>query len=304
MKAPNALIFDTGNALFAGPGVSDEKQKARASFVMATMAKLGTRAMAVGHRDLAAGSEFLLAEAKKSGLTLLSANLTEGEKHPFAGSLVVPLPNGLKVALVGLTAVGPVPGAKALTALATADALDAELKKVGKRDLTVVLAATSYADAQQLATQFKGRVDLIVQSGEFRGTVPPQNIDSVYVLASGQKGQAVGKVELNLDGTGPFVDVGLSDRAKQQVAFLDSQLRTLDERVKAAQDPSAKADLARLVADMKARRDEQQKAVDAPVAKGTRTLKNEWLVLGSDVKDDEALKAEVLKIDPAYSGSH
>ena len=39
-------------------------------------------------------------------------------------------------------------------------------------------------------------------------------------------------------------------------------------------------------------------------AAGARTLKLDWLLLGADIKDDEAIKAEVLKVEPTYSGLH
>ena len=302
MKGPT-LIVDSGNALFANPGTSDEVLKKRASFVLSMMGRLGTKAMAVGQRDLSAGAEFLKATAKAAGVQVLSANLLEGDKPVFPASTILTV-GTVKVALIGLTAPGLVPGFAELKGAPTLDAVEAELKKLGKRDVTVVLAATSYADAQQLATQLKGRVDLVIQSGEFRGTVPPQNFEPTYVLASGQKGQAISKLELSLDGAGPILDRGQGDTAKQQLEFIDGQLANLGDRLKLAKEPAPRADLERLIAEMKTRRAEQQKKVDAPVAKGARSLKNEWVILGKDVADDAAIKAEVLKIDPAYSGAH
>jgi len=277
--------------------------KKRASFVLATMGRLGTKAMAAGQRDLSAGAEFLKTSAKAAGVQVLSANLLEADKPVFPASTILSVGN-VKVALIGLTTPGLVPGFAELKGAPTLEAVEAELKKLGKRDLTVLLAATSYADAQELATQLKGRVDLVLQSGEFRGTVPPQNFEPTFVLASGQKGQAIAKLELSLDGTGPILDRGQSEAAKQQLEFIDAQISNLDARLKLAKEPAPKADLERLINEMKGRRAEQQKKVDAPVAKGVRSLKNEWLVLGKDVADDPAIKAEVLKIDPAYSGAH
>ncbi len=267
------------------------------------MAKLGTKAMAAGQRDLSAGAEFLKAEAKKDGIAVLSANLRSGGTPVFEGSMVVTV-GGVKVGLIGVTTPGPVPAFVNLVGEPTLDAVKAELKRLPKRDLTVVLAASSYADAQQLAGALKGQVDLILQSGEFRGTVPPQSFDGVYVMASGQKGQSVVKVLLTLDGSGPLIDRGQADLARQQLDFLDGQLKTLDERLKLAKDEAAKGDLAKMVTEMKARRAEQEKIVSAPEMKGARSLKNEFVVLNSGVTDDAALKAEVLKIDPAYSGTH
>ncbi len=297
-------MVDVGNALFANVGPTDDAAlKARAHFVLTTMGTLGTKVMPAGFRDLSAGAEFLKTEAKAAGVTVLSANLVDGEKPVFAGSTIVSV-GGAKIAFIGLTGPSQVPGYPTLKGLPTLEAVTAELKKLGKRDLTVVLAASSYADAQQLATGLKGKVDVIIESGEFRGTVPPQNFEPVYVLASGQKGQSVAKLELNLEGSGPILDVGLAQLAKQQVEFIDAQLTSLEARVKAAQDAEGKAALAAMIKDVKVRRAEQAKKAGAPLVKGARSLKNEWLVLGKDVADDAALKAEVLKIDPAYSGTH
>ncbi len=277
--------------------------KTRARFVLSTMAKLGTKVMAAGPRDLSAGAGFLKTEAKKAGIVVLSANLREGDAPVFDGSATLTV-NGVKVALIGLTNPGPQPAFATLTATPTLEAVKTELAKLPRRDLTVILAATSYADAQMLATELKGRVDVVIQSGEFRGTQPPQNFDPVYVLASGQKGQSVAKLELALDGTGPIVDRGQSDLAKQQLDFIDLQLRSLGDRLKLATDTQAMADLKRMIDEMKVRRDEQAATANAPIAKGARSLKQEWIVLDSKVADDAALKAEVLKIDPAYSGTH
>ena len=53
---------------------------------------------------------------------------------------------------------------------------------------------------------------------------------------------------------------------------------------------------------------QRQKEVSASLAKKAaptaKTVKLEWIVLDQNVADDPRLKAEVLKIDPSYSGSH
>jgi hypothetical protein len=79
-------------------------------------------------------------------------------------------------------------------------------------------------------------------------------------------------------------------------------VKAVDERLAKATDADSKKQLAVLRNDMKARRDEQAKKVKQVL--GSRTLKLEWMPLGPDVPDDEALKQQVLKIEPTYSGSH
>ena len=299
------LVFDAGNALFANPGTSNEVLKGRASFVMSVMGALGTKVMAAGHRDLSAGAAFLREEAAKAQVTVLSANLREKGEPVFVGSQIV-LAGTVKVAFVGVTAAGPVPGFADLTGEPVVEAARREVAKLAghKRDLTVLLVASSYQEAQTLAAGLKGQVDLVVVSGEFRGMVAPQNFDGTFVLGSGQKGQSIAKVELMLGGSGPLIDLGEAERAKEQASFVASQIKALDERMKLATGEPGKADLTRMIAEMKARQAGYEKVVKAPATKGARWLKNEWVELSSAMKDDEQLKAQVLKIDPAYSGSH
>lgn len=299
------LVFDAGNALFANPGTSNEALKTRASFVMSTMGSLGTTLMVAGHRDLSAGAAFLRDEAAKAKVTVLSANLREKGAAVFEGSQIVTA-GAVKVAFVGVTAPGAVPAFAELIGEPLVDAAKREVAKIAaqKRDLTVLLVASSYRDAQALAVELKGQVDLVIVSGEFRGTVATQNFDGTFVLGSGQKGQSIAKVDLVLGGSGPLLDRGEAGRAKEQASFVTNQLTALGQRLKLATDEAAKADLKRMIADMKTRRAGYETIIKAPLAKGARSLENEWVVLNSAVHDDEQLKAKVLSVDPAYSGPH
>jgi 2',3'-cyclic-nucleotide 2'-phosphodiesterase (5'-nucleotidase family) len=301
------LALDSGNALFRNGGAATDDDKARAHFILDVMGREGVRAMAVGARDVSGGLDFLLAEGKRSKVKLLSANLKRGGVAVFDAAVVLDV-SGLKVAVVGVSAPGPlVPNATDVVAEPTVAAVKAALAKLGKRDLTVVLSATTYADAMQLAGALKGQADFVIQSGEFRGTQPPQLIDGtdVYLLASGQRGQALGKLQLDLgSGSGPFVDLSSVDRDRQQLEFVSSQLKTLEQRLAAVKDQGIAGDLKKARDQLRAREDSLKKAVAAPVAKGARSLKLDWVVLGSDLKDDPALKAEVLKFEPSFAGQH
>lgn len=296
------LVIDSGNALFRTLGGASDDDKKRASFVLSTMGALGTSVLGVGHRDLSAGPAFLIAEAKKANVQLVSTNLELEGKPAFPKSVVVEK-NGVKVAVLAVTGLGPVPGVMGLMGAAQLPALQAELKKLPARDLTVVLCTSGYEEAMALASALDASVDFVIQSGEFRGTVPPQKVKESFLLASGQRGQAVGKLELSFGKTkGTFADLNEAARDQELLANLENQLKSVDERLKLAKDPEGKKALETLRKDMKARRDEQAKRLTTTI--GGRTLKLDWLMLGQDVKDDEALKAEVLKIEPTYSGLH
>lgn len=296
------LVIDSGNALFRTLGGASDEDKRRASFVLSTMGALGTNVLGVGHRDLSAGPEFLIAEAKKANVQLVSTNLELEGKPAFPKSLVVEK-NGVKVAVLSVTGLGPVPGVMGLMGTAQLPALLAELKKLPARDLTIVLCTSGYEEAMALAGSLEASVDFVIQSGEFRGTVPPQKVKDLFLLASGQRGQAVGKLELSLGKTkGAFADLNEAARDQELLTNLENQLKSVDERLKLAKDAEGKKALETLRKDMKARRDEQAKRLTKAV--GGRTLKLDWLMLGPDVKDDPALKAEVLKIEPSYEGLH
>ncbi|MDP2276329.1 MAG: hypothetical protein Q8N23_23540 [Archangium sp.] len=302
----NVLVLDSGNALFANAGVATEPEKARAKFILSVMERLGTRVLAVGQRDLSAGLPFLLELSKTSKVKMLSANLQRDGKPVFDASVVITA-GGVKVGIVGLTAVGPVAPDKNVTSVGTLEAARAALKNLGPRDVTIVLAATTYADGMQLSTELKNEVDFVIQSGEFRGTQPAQRMDetSALLFASAQKGQALAKVDLVLGSAkGPFIDLSIADRDQQQLDFLGTQVTTLETRLASVKDKSAMGDLKKTLADLKKRQKEVSASIARQVGPNARTVKLEWVLLGQHVADDPSLKAEVLKIDPSYSGSH
>jgi 2',3'-cyclic-nucleotide 2'-phosphodiesterase (5'-nucleotidase family) len=297
-----ALVLDSGNALFRVMGGASDEDKRRAAFVLDTMGALRTAVLGVGFRDLSGGPEFLTAEAKKANVQLVSTNLELNGKPAFPRSALVER-NGVKVAVLAASGTGAVPGAPGLVGVPPLAAIRAELERLPARDLTVLISAAGYEEAIALANELSGTVDLVIQSGEFRGTVPPQPIKDAVLLASGQRGQAVGKLSLTLGAPkGPFTDLNEAARDKELLAHLDRQLKALDERLAAATDAAAKKSLAALRTDMKTRRDAQAKKVKA--VQGARTLELEWVLLGTDVKDDAAVKAKVLEIEPTYSGLH
>ncbi len=301
---PNVLVLDAGNALFRNAGNASAADLVRARFVLEQMGTLGTKAMAVGVRDLSAGLDFLLSEAKKSPVKLLSCNLQRGGKPVFEASMIVEVA-GLKLAIIGVSAPGPIViGAPDVAAVGTVEAVRAALKKLGKHDVTLVLAASNYADSLELAQQLKGQVDFVVQSGEFRGTQPPQRVEGsdTFVFASAQKGQALGKLTFEPGkGKGPISDLTAAERDRQHLEFVKGQVATLEGRLKAAKDPKARADLERTMQSIRERQAALTKTVSLPP--GARTMKLEWVVLNSSVADDPALKAEVLKIEPTYASN-
>ncbi len=303
-KGP-VLVLDAGNALFQPTGVNDEKKQERAAFILRTMAALGTKAMAVGIRDLNAGYAWLKKEAAASKVTLLSANLMKDGALLFEPSTVVTV-GTRKIGVIGVSPFGPMMSNDGVKGEPGFPLVLAEAKKLREQkvELIVVLVATNYSDALGLSNDLKGEVDVLVQSGEPRGLVPAQPNAGNFILSGGQKGQLMGTLELELDGSGPFFDLTVVKRDKELLKGLDGRVAELVTRRKATTDPAAQKDLDKLIKDIKARREEQRKKADVVVDAKSRTLKFDWVVLGTDVADDKAIKAEVLKYEPTYKGAH
>ncbi len=303
-KAGPTILFDSGNALFAFEGTVDETAKPRATFILETMARLGTKVMAAGARDLNVGAGWLKQTAAKAGVKVLSANLTENGKPVFEGSAVLEA-GGVKVGFIGLTAPGEIAGATKLSARPVLAAVKEELAKLkGKVDLVVLLAAVRQADAFELSSAFKSDVDFIVTSSEARGMTPAQKADGTWILGGGAKGQAIAQLTLKLDGKGAFVDLAEVAREKELLDGIDARLKEFEPRVAATTDPKAKALMQQTVTELKQRRAEQKKKVAAGVAPGSRTFDYTFVVLNDQVADDPPLKAEVLKHEPTYAGAH
>lgn len=301
-KGPT-LVFDSGNALFRVPGGdADPQLAARAQFILSRMGSLGTKVMAVGQRDLNAGAPWLVREARTAGVTALSANLFGPEKQkPFAGSAVV-TEGGVRVGFIGVIAPGPY---GEFTAGPPLTAVRNELPNLkGKADIVIVLAATSYADALQLSQELKGGVvDFIVQSGEVRGVGMAQKGSQNFLMPSGERGRAVGKLELTVGAKKePFSDLGEKERALQTVTIINNQLAEVQKRKAAAKDKSVRAELENTEKQFLARK--KQAEADAKAASSGRAFKLTFVGLGSDVADDPAWKAEVDRIDPPASRGH
>ncbi|MDX2011353.1 MAG: hypothetical protein SFW67_14225 [Myxococcaceae bacterium] len=297
------MLLDTGNALFRAPGSDAPAELERARFILKASGAMGTKALAVGQKDLLGGVPFLVDEAKKAQVSLVSTSLRAKDtgKPLFPTSLVF-THEGVKVALLATSGLGDVPGVPNVTSLNAIEALSAELPKLPARDLTVVVATGGYLEAMAIAEQLSGKIDLVLQSGEYRGSAP-QRVRDVFILASGDRGRALAVATLALGGKkGVFTDLNEAARDEELLANLERQLTSIDERMSKATDAESKKALASLRNDMKARRDEQAKKVKQLVS--GRTLKLDWYPLGLDVPDDEALKKETLAIEPTYAGSH
>jgi 2',3'-cyclic-nucleotide 2'-phosphodiesterase (5'-nucleotidase family) len=259
------------------------------------MGELGTSAMAVGARDLTAGPEFLKKAAARARVQLLSANLVDGK-----GKLLFSASAKLSVAgvRVGLFGISPLQDADGIRSKPPVQAALAEARRIrGKVDVVIALAAVPYADALQLSKEAGSAIDFILQSHESRGTGIPQGDGSNYVIPTGERGRQLGRLELDLSGSGRWVDAGQRARNEQLISMLDSQIAEVRKRLDSG-NPEVKKSLSQAIQSFQARRDSLAKESLSLAAGARRTLKLEFLTLGSEYRDDPALKAQVAVLEP------
>ncbi len=302
-KGP-VLLLDAGNALFRTAGADDGPSRQRAELILRTMGELGTAAMAVGERDLNGGVEFVKKSAASARLPLLSANLFGSDGKPAFPPTTTLSVGSIKVGLIG---VSPIPVAAAKLGIKAAPPVPAARlaarKLQGKVDLIVALAAIPYADALQLAKEARGAIDLILQSHEARGTGIAMGNGQNFLIPTGERGRQLGRLELDLSGTGPLVDRGEAERNQQTLAFLDQQILSTRKRSEAASSPEVKKSLADALRGFEARRQALVKGLASGPPKSARSLALTFVALGSEFADDQRLKARVDRLEPPGSAT-
>jgi 2',3'-cyclic-nucleotide 2'-phosphodiesterase (5'-nucleotidase family) len=290
------LLLDAGNALWKVGAPADADTRKRAAFVLTTMGRLGTAAMAAGARDLVAGAGWLRAQAERAKVPVLSANLVDPKGKPlFPASTLVEIA-GKKIAVIGATPASQFEGARGGPIAA---AVIAEAKKVRpKSDVVVVLAAVPYADALQLSREAGNAVDFILQSHEGRGQGPLQRGEGNWVARTGERGRQLGRLAIDLGSAGPFVDSGQIGRDQQAVAMLDTQIAQVKKRIELASDERGKSALQETLRQFTERRNQVSLDLQSAQKAGGRKVALEWLTLGPGFSDDPALAAEVKRIEP------
>jgi 2',3'-cyclic-nucleotide 2'-phosphodiesterase (5'-nucleotidase family) len=301
------LVLDSGNALFKSPAPGGlAREKARAVLLLEQMEALGTAAMAVGARDLSLGTDFLAQTVKGKKLKLLSANLVDAEGKPlFAASTVVTV-GGVKFGVVGVSPSGPVSTAKGVKGLPPTKAALSEarrLREQEKVDVVVLLAALPEDELQPLSVQVGTTVDFLLQSHEGHAFLPRRN-DFAVLLGAGDRGRQVARLELSLDGKGPFQDLSSAERAQQGIKLVEENLQQARRSLAAAKDETVRASWRETITSLEKR--VQQLTLEAKLVgkAGERTFRFSYLQLGSDVVDDPELKRRVERIEPPGSASH
>jgi len=294
----STLLLDAGNALFKRASASDPPSKQRAELILRTMGELGTVAMPAGARDLNEGIAFLKQNAARAKIAVLSANLRRGGKPVFPASLTKTIA-GVRVGIVGVSPPGNM-AEKDLEALPVREALSEARRIRSKVDVLVLLAAVPYADALQLSKEGGKDVDFILHSNEARGPGPAQNLGDNYLIPTGDRGRQLGELELELGGSGRFLDSGERSRLEQALANLEHQLAEVSRRKATEARPEVQKVLEQTQVNFESRRAtvRQQLAALASAPHG-RSFTLNFEALGPEVPDDPRLKEIVSRLEPS-----
>lgn len=302
-KGVPVLVLDAGNALFKHPMATGEpSEEGRAKLLLAQMDALGTSAMAVGTRDLVRGVEFLRKNAKAAKtMNLLSANLVDKTGKALFPASTVLTAGEVKVGVIGASPEGVVPEATGNPVLAAVVAEAKRLRQKDKVDVVVVLAAVPFPAAQKLAQQAEG-VDFVVQSHEGRGPGVAMRDGFATLIPPGERGRQLARLELAVDGSGPFADLSVANREQERLKILDNNLTRARERLAATKDPTSKRALEESIASLEAQRASVQKTLKAGATGVARTHQLSYMSLGTEVPSDPAVQKLVEAIEPPGSG--
>ncbi|EPX57224.1 hypothetical protein D187_006978 [Cystobacter fuscus DSM 2262] len=288
------LLLDTGNALFKNE-TADEASRHKARFILETMGRLGTAAMAVGRLELSAGPEFLQDAARKANMKPLSANLTWKGKRLFAPSMII-TQGGWRIGVVG---VGPafsgLEGHPGLVGTPPIPAALAELEKLeGQVDLRLVLASLPMEEALRLSKEAGARVDFILQSGDSKRPTVARHDHANFVVSTGELGQRMASLELKLSGEGPLVDSAELARAEQSLALLEQQLS--EARGRGVSQETQKG--------LEERQAQARAHLTQLRGRTGRSFSLSALVLGPSVAEDPELAARVEKLHAGGAPEH
>jgi 2',3'-cyclic-nucleotide 2'-phosphodiesterase (5'-nucleotidase family) len=199
---------ESGNLLFAQETLAEHTatgERMTAEAIIRATAAMGGGIAGVGTRDLAAGVAFLQHQ-EPAPLTWLSLNLVDPlSRKPLFPQVLFHQAGPLKVALLALTDHGPLAGrTEAVLALPWQDVLPGVLAEIGTQaDFVVLLSNYPLAENRTIARNH-GAINLILQSGQVMGNLPPMVIHNALIAQTGPRGQYLGVLDLHWNGSGQW----------------------------------------------------------------------------------------------------
>jgi 2',3'-cyclic-nucleotide 2'-phosphodiesterase (5'-nucleotidase family) len=178
------------------------------------------------------------------------------------------------------------------------------LREKEKVDVVVVLAAVPFLEAFKLSREAGDTIDFILPSHEGRGPGVAQRNDYATLVPTGERGKQLARLELSLDGKGPFVDLTEAERSQHSLKILDENIQQAQDRMAKLKDESARKALEEAVASLQARRKQLAAQAGGSGQELKRTHRLSYIQLGPDVAGDSAIQKRVERIEPPGSASH
>ena len=233
-KHENVLLLDSGDAISAGNvGVRPGGEP-----ILTLMSDTGYDAMTLGNREFHVADTLLRLKLSKAVFPVLSANIRwredKGETLPVMPSLTKTLPNGLRVAVFGLTVpmVTPRMTARLVSAFVFDDPIETAKAQIARlrpdADILIALTHIGLREDERLAAACPG-LDLIIGGHSHNKLHEPHVIAGVPIVQAGWFGHYLGETMLTWNGsavkptvTGRLVDLRPSDTTSKNSEGMNS----------------------------------------------------------------------------------
>jgi len=220
------LLVDNGSFF-----PEDDLHMPAAWFLMDAMKVLHTDAVGVGDRELRFGLQYLRAQIKRTGLSLVCANLYEkATKKPALQPYVIKDVNGIKVGIFGLMSdkadVGP--ARDSLYVVEPSNVSIATIREMRKKGATVIvlLSQLGKIESEDLVTAVDG-VDALIVGRNVPMIQTGRMIKNTVACYGGEQGQYLGRTILTMgprnkvvNGSNEMFILGPETGEKKEVADL------------------------------------------------------------------------------------
>lgn len=202
----NVLVFDCGDLFFKNRCATDLRPKT----ILSVMKKMGYDAINVAEGELSFGQDFFINQAKETGLTFLSANLTlDKDDTRVIKPYIIRKMKGVTVAITGIIPPTLLPKEAAKEGIrlsGVVESLKAVLAEVkGKKAQYVILLSHLGYDATQdfLTLNDVAGIDLVIV-GHGRNFTPTISfVNKTALVQNSFGGEHLGKVTINLKEPSP-----------------------------------------------------------------------------------------------------
>ncbi len=218
-KYENVLLLDSGDAISAGNvGVRPGGEP-----ILTLMSETGYDVMTLGNREFHVADTLLRLKLSKAAFPVLSANIRwredKGETLPVVPSWTQTLPNGLRVAVLGLTVpmVTPRMTARLVSAFVFDDPVETAKVEIARlrpnADILIALTHIGLREDERLAAACP-ELDLVIGGHSHNKLHKPSVVNGVPIVQAGWFGHFLGETTLIWNGpeakptvTGRLVDL-------------------------------------------------------------------------------------------------